>query len=853
MNHWLSTCWTVARWEFQRYFKLKDQVVGIVSLLVGAAIGYGAIRISQSASKVELAILGASEQFVLPEKGQLKIAEEIRTQQEWQSKVLDRTIDGLLVINPSAESAWEAKLTVRQEPTWIEELRPLVQKERMQWQMQAANLNPETLAQVLAPVDIEMVTLANRGVSKVDRLVAFSILGAMLITTWIGLAYMMTGITGEKQLRVTEQIVSAIRPQMWIDGKLIGITGAAIGSLAFLFIPSLICWPFVGLLGWELSLPDSLQRWEFLPVLLAFYLGGVLFWNCFYAGVASVINDPNTSSRTSLLFLPMLPMIAAGLVVSQPDGTMMRLLSLVPGASSTAMPMRMVLGEVSGVEILLSMILMVAGIAGLRLLAGRIFAAGIMLYGKEPSWLDIAKWALGRQDMTRSCSGGMLLLICLSTLSLPPSKGDAQESLKLEKQLKSFDQVWQTIKDVHWDQELVGEKWDSLRTELRPKIEQAQDTESVREILRQMLKSLGQSHCEIIPRETYEAMEEQGKQGGEGISGLTLRWIEDQLVVSQVRPDSPAKNVGVEVGWALQSVTRNVPAEGAEKSNPVTRTAEQLILAVKKATQGQIIRFETAMGLAATSVLTGTIDESLQVDFLDNTNVPKTVALQLVKGAGIPAKMGNLPLMDIEFQSRLLEDDIGYVAFNAFFDPGRLIKAFQKAVTQDYTQSQGLVIDMRGNIGGMILMTMGTSGWFVDEKGKLGCMKMKDTPLNVVINPRLPRFKRPVAILIDECSISSAEIYAGGLQDIGAAGVFGQRSAGLVLPSNVSRLPNEDGFQYVTADYESASGRVLEGHGVVPDESIVLTREQLKKDTDPVLSAAKKWILMQPKEAATDN
>jgi C-terminal processing protease CtpA/Prc/ABC-type Na+ efflux pump permease subunit len=837
MNHWLKTCWTVARWEFQRYFKLKDQVIGIVSLLVGAVVGYGAIRIAQSAKKVEVAVLGASAQFALPENGKLKIAEGTRTEQEWRDKVQDRSIDGLIVFTQSAESPWEANLTVRQEPAWLEELRPAVQKERMQWQMQAAKLSPETLAQVLAPVDIELVTLASRGVSKVDRLIAYSILGAMLITTWIGLAYMMTGITGEKQLRVTEQIVSAIRPQMWIDGKLIGITGAAIGSLAFLFIPSILCWPLVGWLGWDVSLPDSLNRWEFLPVLLAFYLGGVLFWNCFYAGVASVINDPNTSSRTSLLFLPMLPMIAAGLVVSQPDGAMMRVLSLVPGASSTAMPMRMVLGEVSAVEILLSLIFMLVGIAGLRLLAGRIFAAGIMLYGKEPSWLDIAKWALSRQGKNQSFSAVILMLMLANWAMLTPSHAMAQESLDLEQQRKSFDQVWQTIKDVHWDQELVGEKWDSLREELKPKIEQAKDKESVREILRQMLKSLGQSHCEIIPSETYEAMEEQGNQGGEGVSGLTLRWIDDQLVVTQVRPDSPASKSGVEVGWALHSITRNENV----------RTADQLILAVRKATEGQIVRFETAMGLAATSALTGAIDETLKAEFLDNTNSSKTVVLQLVQGEGIPAKMGNLPLMDIEFQSRLLDDNIGYIVFNAFFDPGRLMKAFQKAVTQEHAQSQGLVIDMRGNIGGMILMTMGMSGWFVDEQGKLGCMKMKDTPLNVVINPRQPRYKRPVAILIDECSISSAEIYAGGLQDLGVARIFGGRSAGLVLPSNVSRLPNQDGFQYVTADYESASGRVLEGQGVVPDESITLTRAQLKADTDPVLSAAKSWILTQPK------
>lgn len=398
MKQWLHTSWTVAKWEFQRYFRLRDQLIGLFSLLFGAGVGFGAMRISQSASEVELAVVGASPNFTLPEDGHLKIADGDYSPQEWRDRVEAKEVDGLLVISSSPDTEWEAELTVRKEPTWLEELRPVLQAERMAWQMQTSNISPETLAAVLTPVDIKIDALVEQEVSKSDRLVAFSILGAMLVTSWIGLAYMLTGITSEKQQRVTEQIVSAIRPQVWIDGKLIGITGAAIGSLAFLFITSLICMAAAWAMGVGASLPDSLQRWELLPLLLVFYFGGVLFWNCFYAGIASMIYDPNTSSRTSLLFLPMLPMFAAALVVSQPDGPMMRALAYLPGASSTAMPMRLVLGEVAAYEVLISLVLLVLGIAALRLIAGRIFAAGIMLYGKEPTWLDIAKSTLKRQS-----------------------------------------------------------------------------------------------------------------------------------------------------------------------------------------------------------------------------------------------------------------------------------------------------------------------------------------------------------------------------------------------------------------------------------------------------------------------
>jgi len=133
----------------------------------------------------------------------------------------------------------------------------------------------------------------------------------------------------------------------------------------------------------------------------------------------------------------------------------------------------------------------------------------------------------------------------------------------------------------------------------------------------------------------------------------------------------------------------------------------------------------------------------------------------------------------------------------------------------------------------------------VQEPVSLGRMTMKSTPLQLNVNPRRPTFMPPVAVLIDECSISAAEIYAGGLLDIQAARVFGSRSAGLVLPSSFTRLPNGDGFLYAMADYKSSSGRVLEGEGVQPQEEVTLTRKKLIQDPDPILSAAINWIKTQ--------
>ncbi len=394
-NSPFKTTWIVARWEFSRYFKLKDQLIGLLSLLIGAGICLAVYKIARNSKKVELAVVGASEAFVLPENGNLQLAQGEHSAEQWRSRVESREIGGLLIINSAAGNPWSAELIVRKEPSWLGELKPSVQAERMRHEMQELRIDPESFVRIITPVDMQVTALDSRSVSKTDRVVAFCLLGAIVITSWIGLAYMMTGITGEKQMRVTEQVVSAIRPQMWIDGKLLGITGAAIGSLAFLLVSSIITLPLSRMAGFDFDIPESLRRWEFLPVFICFYFGGVMFWNYFYAAVSAVINDPNTSSRSALLFLPMLPMLAAGLFVAQPDGTSMRVLSLLPVTAATAMPMRMVLGEVSWLEIVCSVALLVASIALLRVLAGRVFAAGIMLYGTEPSWLDIARWTLG--------------------------------------------------------------------------------------------------------------------------------------------------------------------------------------------------------------------------------------------------------------------------------------------------------------------------------------------------------------------------------------------------------------------------------------------------------------------------
>jgi carboxyl-terminal processing protease len=102
-----------------------------------------------------------------------------------------------------------------------------------------------------------------------------------------------------------------------------------------------------------------------------------------------------------------------------------------------------------------------------------------------------------------------------------------------------------------------------------------------------------------------------------------------------------------------------------------------------------------------------------------------------------------------------------------------------------------------------------------------------------------------VAILTDEMTASTSELFAGGLQALGRARVFGATSSGQALPSLMPRLPNGDVLLHAVADMKGPGGVRWEGPGVVPDMPAPVTREALLAGRDPALDAAVAWIVEQ--------
>ena len=447
------------------------------------------------------------------------------------------------------------------------------------------------------------------------------------------------------------------------------------------------------------------------------------------------------------------------------------------------------------------------------------------------------------------------LIFVLAMAPVAFSQGDSS-ALTAEQRnlnLQSLEKIFTTVRDTHWDPTLGGVDWNAAHQRALLKLKKAEDMRQARAVMSDMLAKLKQSHFAVIPADLYQEIQPASKnrrpakpQDNEqpdsqaprikapadsvrreelcGV-GLEALVIDGKARVIAIDADSPAFKAGIHLGWEVVSV------DGLDLANPIKMLAAA-DLREREMYQRAILE----------EAFLGPRDETLEAVFSDGESRIHKLTLERTEPKGNLAKLGFLPATRVWLESRELNGPIGYVRFNAFLDPEKLMPAFEKAV-RDCAKCQGFIIDLRGNPGGIGAMSMGMAGWFVARKGRrLGTLKARDSSTEYVINPRVNAFEGPLAILVDGGSASTSEIFAAGLQDLGRARVFGTKTAGAALPSQVIRLPNLDGFQYAEANYTSRNGLVLEGAGVTPDVLVEHTRASLLAGRDTALDAAVNWI-----------
>lgn len=402
--------------------------------------------------------------------------------------------------------------------------------------------------------------------------------------------------------------------------------------------------------------------------------------------------------------------------------------------------------------------------------------------------------------------------------------------------MAAFEQVWRTVLDKHYDPTLACLDWPALRDHYAARVAEAgSDSAAAYAAINELLGLLGQSHLHATPPSATTTRE---RSSGPATVPITVRWlpIEARSVTSRavvVDEAVDAHPSGLPRGAILTKVD-------GESVDEVARETEAS-LDPKVPTRPAELAFVTARAIGA--MLNCPEGGSKRLSFLDpaksDAETELDVACFIPEGERI--SLGNLRNLPTTVKWRMLESaeaaKIGYLAFNYWMLP--MTERVRTGVDELRAGGmQGLIIDLRGNPGGVGAMSIPVARMFVREGASLGRLQMREFDQEFNIEPNPDAFLGPIVILVDEGTASTSEIFALGLRDIGRVTIVGAcASAGMALPSMIETLPDGGLIQYVVGDYHSARGTAAEGEGVVPEVMVTESRTDYATGRDPVLDA----------------
>lgn len=309
----------------------------------------------------------------------------------------------------------------------------------------------------------------------------------------------------------------------------------------------------------------------------------------------------------------------------------------------------------------------------------------------------------------------------------------------------------------------------------------------IRHAMTGMLQDLD-PYSQFMDKDTYQDMKDDTEGRFSGV-GLVISMKDGLLTVVAPMEDTPAFRAGILSGDVITEIA------GKE-------TREMSLSDAVKLMRGE----------AGTEVKLKSIRPTTH-ETKEYTIVREEISIASVKDA------------------KLLEDRIGYIRITQFNEPTAddLQAELKKLSAQNM---QALVLDLRGNPGGLLTSAAGVAELFLPRgdlivftKGRTETQDQQTFKSSGITHYS----DFPMVILVNGGSASASEIVSGALQDHKRAALVGEKTFGKGCVQSV--LPMEDGaaIKLTTALYYTPSERVIQDHGLEPDVKVEMNPEDLFK------------------------
>jgi carboxyl-terminal processing protease len=314
--------------------------------------------------------------------------------------------------------------------------------------------------------------------------------------------------------------------------------------------------------------------------------------------------------------------------------------------------------------------------------------------------------------------------------------------------------------------------------------------------IRGMLATFGDRYTRFLEKKDYERIQQENRGDFEGI-GAVLDIKEGRIFIEKPLKNTPAMRAGLQPG------------------DIILRVDDQLIQGLDITKVVDLIRGEPGSKVKIT---------------IKREGVPEPLEFEIVRET--------IPFTIVEWK---MEDDagkIGYIALKQFNEQSD--EQFDAALTElESLGMKGLVLDLRGNPGGLLDVAVDICSRFV-AKGNVVIVQNKGGRRTAVPTESSKHNHRvyPLAVLINGRSASASEIVAGAIRDHKAGTLVGSDTFGKGLIQTIINLQDGSAVSITTAKYLTPAGRDVSKEKVHPDVVIEQTEEDIRADNDVQLKRA---------------
>jgi len=280
--------------------------------------------------------------------------------------------------------------------------------------------------------------------------------------------------------------------------------------------------------------------------------------------------------------------------------------------------------------------------------------------------------------------------------------------------------------------------------------------------------------------------------------------------------------VGIEISGESDLLTVITPIEGSPAAKAGIKPGDLIIAIDGKSTQGL------------------SVDEAVK-----SLRGPKGSTVKItIQSEGDKNPREVVLVRDIIYvksvDSKLIDGRIGYIKLSQFQEKTseELVKAVEALESENKSQLNGLILDLRNNPGGLLTQAVEVADEFIDEGlivSVKGRVEDQSTEYYATKKDNTPGY--PIIILVNKGSASASEVVAEALQDKKRAIILGTKTFGKGSVQSIIKLEDGSGLKLTTAKFYAPSGRSINQVGVIPD---VIVEDSQGKDLQ--LERAKELI-----------